>query len=122
MTIIAVAAVVTAVSILVLTIVVIATAVEVRKTAITARIFMEHAETEITPVMRELHETLDNLKVITHGAADKIEDMKSFMEAAGDTGRMVGNVTGMVSRSSLWVTGLKAAGKFVLSRYLNKRR
>ena len=122
MTIIAVAAVVTAVSILVLTIVVIATAVEVRKTAITARIFMEHTETEIKPVLRELHETLDNLKVITHGAADKIEDMKSFMEAAGDTGRMVGNVTGMVSRSSLWVTGLKAAGQFVLSRYIKKRR
>ena len=121
MTIIAIAAVVTAVSIVILTIVVIATAIEIRKTAITARIFMDHVETEIKPVLLELHETVNNLKIITDGAADKIEDMKTFIEAAGDTGRMVGNVTGLVSRSSLWMTGLKAAGKFVLTRYIQKR-
>ena len=121
MTIIAIAAVVTAVSIVILTIVVIATSIEIRKTAISARNFMDHAETEIKPVLMELHETLNNLKIITDGAADKIEDMKTFIEAAGDTGRMVGNVTGLVSRSSLWMTGLKAAGKFVLTRYIKKR-
>ena len=121
MTIIAIAAVVTAVSIVIMTIVVIATAIEIRKTAIAARIFMDHAETEIKPVLLELHETVNNLKIITDGAADKIEDMKTFIAAAGDTGRMVGNVTGLVSRSSLWMTGLKAAGKFVLTRYIKKR-
>lgn len=121
MTTIAIAAVVAAVSIVILTIVVVATALEMRKTAIAARAFMEQVETEIKPVLLELHETVGNLKIITDGAAEKIGDVKTFMEAAGDTGRIVGNVTGLVSRSSLWMTGLKAAGKFVLSRYLKKR-
>ena len=121
-------AAVAALALVVLTIVVIRTSIEVRKTAITARTFMEQVETEIKPVMLDLHDTLGNLKLLSEGAAERIEDMKSFMEAAGDTGRnlhtinsVVGNVTGLVTKSSLWMTGLKVAGKFILTRMTKKR-
>lgn len=125
---IALSAAVAALALVVLTIVVIRTSIEVRKTAIKARTFMEQVETEIKPVILDLHETLGNLKVLSEGAAEKIDDMKSFMEAAGDTGRslhtinsVVGNVTGLVSKSSLWMTGLKVTGKFLLNRMIKKR-
>lgn len=125
---IAICAAVAALALVVLTIVAIRTSIEVRKTAIAARAFMDQVETEIKPVILDLHETLGNLKVLTEGAAGKVEDMKSFMEAAGDTGRslhtinsVVGNVSGLVSKSSLWMTGVKVAGKFILNRMIKKR-
>ncbi|SNB48038.1 DUF948 domain-containing protein [Geobacter sp. DSM 9736] len=128
MIIINVSVAVAALVLVVLAIVLIRTSIEVRKTAIKARSFMEQLETEVKPVIFELHETLGNLKILTEEAAGKVENVKSFMEAAGDTGRslqtintVVKSVTGAVSKSSLWMTGAKVAGKFVLNRFFKKR-
>jgi uncharacterized protein YoxC len=89
---------------------------------------MDHLETEVKPVLVDLHDTLGNLKVLTEEAAGRVENVKTFMEAAGDTGRslhtintVVKTVSGAMSKSSLWVTGAKVAGKFVLNRFFKKR-
>jgi hypothetical protein len=64
---------------------------------------------------------------MTAEAAEKTGDMKLFMEALGDTGRnlrtintVVGAVAGVLSTSSLWITGAKAAGKLILARFSKK--
>jgi hypothetical protein len=50
------------------------------------------------------------------------------MVSLGDTGRniskinvVVGEVAGLLCRSSLWLTGLKAAGQYAVGRILKKR-
>jgi uncharacterized protein YoxC len=102
--------------------------VEIRKTAAATREFITQTETELKPALKELHETLAGLRVLTEGAADKVEDVHSFMEALGDTGRnlrtinnIVGAVAGVMASSSIWLTGAKVAGKFIVDRFSKKR-
>lgn len=102
--------------------------IEVRKTAIATREFLAQTESDIKPVLKDLHETLANLRVLTEGAAAKVEDVQCFMEAVGDTGRnirtinsVVGSVAGVLSGSSVWITGLKVASKFIMDRVAKKR-
>jgi len=101
---------------------------EIRKTAVALREFIDCTETELKPILRELNETLADLKVLTHGTAEKVEDVKSFMEAVGDTGRnlhtintVIGSVAGVIGHSSIWLTGAKVAGRFIIDRIIKKR-
>lgn len=103
--------------------------IEIRKTAAAVREFVAGTESELKPVLHELHKTLNELKSITEGAATKTEDVKLFMEALGDTGRnlrtinhVVGAVAGVLASSSAWMTGARVAGKFILDRLATKRR
>ncbi len=103
--------------------------IEIRKTAITLRQASERVESEFKPVLHELHKTLSELKCIVEGVATKTDDVKSFMEALGDTGRnlrtinhVVGAVAGVLASSSAWVVGARAAGKVILERLLTKRK
>jgi hypothetical protein len=50
------------------------------------------------------------------------------MTALGETGsnlstinRSLGAVTNVISTTSIWATGAKVAGKYMIERYLNKR-
>jgi uncharacterized protein YoxC len=102
--------------------------VEIRKTAAATREFITQTETELKPALKELHETLAGLKVLTEGVADKVEDVHSFMDALGDTGRnlrtinnIVGAVAGVMVNSSVWLTGAKVAGKFIVDRFSKQR-
>ena len=129
MNVLSIAAVVTAATLVILAIFMIRMFIEVKKTMTSARDFMNQTETEIKPLLKELNETLKFLKIFTEGAAEKIEDVKTLMEAAGDTGRnlhalnrTLGAVTGLVGKSSIWMTGLKVAGKFAYERFFKKRR
>lgn len=102
--------------------------IELRKTASAAREFLVGKESELKPIIRDLQETLADLRVLTQGAAENVEDVKVFMESMGDAGRsiqtintVVGGVATVVGRSSLWLTGAKVAGKFILDRIIKKR-
>ncbi len=103
--------------------------IEIRKTAIALRETTERAESEFKPVLHELHKTLSELKELVEGAATRTDDVKTFMEALGDTGRnlrtinhVVGTVAGVLASSSAWAVGAKVAGKVILERLLTKKK
>jgi uncharacterized protein YoxC len=85
-------------------------------------------ELDIQPTIKELHHALADLNVITAGAAEKVEDIQCFMSAVGETGKglrtissVVGGAAGALSKTSLWITGAKVAGSFLLDRFTKKR-
>jgi uncharacterized protein YoxC len=123
------AAVVVAITLVVLAAFTIPAIIEIRKTTASLREFITCADSELKPVLHELHQTIAELKIIAEVAASKSEDMKTFMEALGDTGRnlrtinhVVGSVAGVLATSSAWVVGARAAGKLILERLSKKRK
>ncbi len=103
--------------------------IEIRKTAIAIRETSARAESELKPLLHELHRTLEELKSFAEAAATKADDLKCFMEALGDTGRnlrtinsVVGSAAGVLASSSAWVVGARVAGKFILERLSKKRK
>jgi uncharacterized protein YoxC len=128
MTLISFAAVLVAVTLVVVAAVLVPVLLELRRTATAVREFVERAEAEILPSIRELHDTVADLKVISGGVAEKIEDIQCFMEVVGETGRglktistAVSSAAGAFNRSSLWMTGAKVAGNYFIERVTKKR-
>lgn len=127
MAIIPMAVVIMAITLVVLAAFIVPALIELKKTAISVREFLSATETEMKPIVTELRETLADLKVLTQGAAEKIDDVETFMEAVGDTGRnlrtintVVGSVAGLLGSSALWMTGAKVAGRYILDRFSKK--
>jgi uncharacterized protein YoxC len=128
MVLINIAALIVAVAVVVLVITLIPLIHELKATSIALREFVVKVETDINPTIKELHDALADMKVLTAGAAEKVEDVKCFMAAVGDTGRglrtigtVVGGAAGALAKSSLWLTGAKVAGSFMLERLTKKR-
>jgi uncharacterized protein YoxC len=124
-----VAAVVVAVAMVVIVAALVPLILEMRKTAVAMRSFITTMESDLNPALKELNETLADIRIITGGAAENVEDLQSFMRAAGDAGRGLRTISIVVSgasealtRSSLWLTGAKVAGSFLLDRLSKKRR
>ena len=123
------AAILIAITFVVLVAFLIPAVIEIRKSAITLREFTVNAENELKPVLHELHQTITELKIIAEVAATRSDDVKSFMEALGDTGRnlrtinhVVGTVAGVLASTSVWAVGAKAAGKLILERIAKIRK
>lgn len=102
--------------------------IEIRKTAVTAGVFVKRLDTDLVPVINELKEVLADLKVTADGVASRVEDVKSAMEAIGDTGRniskinhAIGEVADFLCRLSVLSTGVKAAGQYVAEKFSRKR-
>jgi uncharacterized protein YoxC len=88
----------------------------------------EMVHSELRPTLRELTGVLAELKTVGNGLAEHTDDMKNFMAALGETGtnlhsinRAVGVVSTVVNATSVWTTGARVAGKYMLERYLKKR-
>ena len=129
MTILSLAAAVVAITMVVLAAVIIPAVIEIRKTAEAMRDFISRTDAELKPILSELRETLTDLKALTGGAAENIDELKTFMSAVGETGRglktigtIVGSVSGLLASSSLWLSGAKVAGKFLLEKFTKKGR
>jgi uncharacterized protein YoxC len=129
MEIVSIAAAVIAVSMLLLLVFLIPAILEIRRTATATREFIVKIETDLKPVLTDLQETLSDLKVLTEGVSGKVGEVESFMEAVGDTGRnlrtinsIVGAVSGALSGSSVWMTGVKVASGYLMDRILKKKR
>lgn len=129
MIIINIAAIVVAIAVVALVISLIPLIKELKTTAVAVREIAARMETSIQPTMQELHDALTDLNVLTNGAAEKVEDIQCFMAAVGETGRglktissVVGGAAGAVAKSSLWLTGAKVAGSYMLERITKKRR
>ncbi|MBI5657692.1 MAG: DUF948 domain-containing protein, partial [Geobacter sp.] len=122
-----IAVVVMAVTLVVLAGVMIPACIEIRKTAVASRETLARIEAELRPVLHELRETLADAKLIVEETAANREDVTSFMGALGDTGRslrtinsVAGSVAGVLASSSLWLTGAKVAGTFMIDKFLRK--
>jgi len=126
---ISLAAILVAITLVVLAAFLIPAFIEIRKTATSLREFINCADSELKPVLHELHQTITELKIIAEVAATRTDDVKSFMEALGDTGRnlrtinhVVGTVAGVLASTSVWAVGAKAAGKLILERLSKIRK
>ena len=129
MTIISLAAAVVAITMVVLAAVLIPAVIEIRKTAEATRDFISRTDAELKPILGELRETLADLKALTGGVAENIDDLKTFMGAVGETGRglktigaIVGSVSGVLASSSLWLSGAKVAGRYLMEKFAKKGR
>ena len=123
------AVVVSAITLVVIAAFLIPAVIELRKTAIALREFTANAENELKPVLNELHVTLAELKNFAEMTTARRDDVRSFMEALGDTGRnlrtinhVVGTVAGVLASTSVWAVGAKAAGKMILERLSKIRK
>jgi uncharacterized protein YoxC len=103
--------------------------IEIRKTAIALREFTVNAETELKPVLHELQNTLTELKGLAGEAASRADEIRSFTEALGETGKnlrtinsVVGTVASLLANTSAWAVGAKAAGKMILESLSKKRK
>ncbi len=129
MTIISLAAMVVAITMVVLAAFLIPAFIELRKAAAASREFIVRTDAKLQPILDELRETLAELRVITTGVAENADDLKCFMGAIGETGRglhtisaVVGGAASALTASSLWLTGIKVAGKFMLQKLSKKGR
>ncbi|HZV82425.1 MAG TPA: DUF948 domain-containing protein [Geobacteraceae bacterium] len=123
-----IAAVIVAIAMIVLVVVLIPLIMELRRTATAVREFVESMEAELKPTIAEMNRTLADLQILTGGASEKVEDIKCFMSAVGETGRglrtistVVSGAAGALTRSSLWLTGAKVAGSFMMDKLIKKR-
>jgi len=122
-----IAAIIVAVAMVVLVVLLIPLIMELRRTATTLRETIVRMEAEIRPTIAEVNRTLADLQILTGGAAEKVEDIKCFMSAVGETGRglrtistVVSGAAGVLTKSSLWLTGAKVAGSFMMDKLIKK--
>jgi len=124
-----IAAVVVAAAVVVLVIFLIPLIRELKTTAISLRETASRMESDILPAVKELHEVLAEARIITDGAAEGMESVKALMSAVGETGKglhaigaVVSSTAGVLSRSTLWLTGAKVAGSYLMERLTKKGR
>lgn len=104
------------------------TLITVKRTAASIGSLADMLQNELKPTIQELNQVLAELKTVGGGVAEHTDDVRRFMSALGDTGtnltainRSVGVVTNVLNTTSIWATGAKVAGKYVIERYLKKR-
>lgn len=120
---------VTALTLVVMAFCLIPVLLEVRKTAIVLRGFAETLQEEVTPLIKELRDTVADIKVVTSATAANADGVNLLLEELGQAGhniRMINKVIGiastLVSASSTWLLGAKVAGTYIADRLIKKRR
>ena len=123
-----IALIIIAIALCILVLTLIPTLQTIKRTAASAGQLTEMLQSELKPVLQELTTVLIELKTVGEGVTEHTDDVKRFMSALGETGtnlstinRSVSVVTGVLNTTSVWATGAKVAGKYMLERYLKKR-
>lgn len=108
--------------------VLIPTLLTIKRSAASVSSLAEMVNTELRPTLQELTSVLAELKTVGGGVADHTDDVRRFMAALGESGeklhsinRTVGVVTGVLNTTTVWATGAKVAGKYLLERYIKKK-
>ncbi len=124
----AIALIVITVAFCILVLTLIPTLLTIKRTAASVGELAEMVHGELKPTIQELTGVLTELKSVGGAVAEYNDDVKRFMSelgAAGDNlhtiNRTVGVAANVLNKTSVWTTGAKAAGKYVLERYLKKR-
>ncbi|GFO69365.1 hypothetical protein GMLC_29440 [Geomonas limicola] len=119
---------VTALTLVVLAFCLIPVLLELKQTAISLRTFSDTLQLELKPLIKDLRDTVADVKVVTNSAAANADGINLFMEELGHAGhniRMINRVIGVastiVSGSSSWLTGARVAGQFIADRLLKKK-
>jgi uncharacterized protein YoxC len=128
MLVIGIASAVTAVTLVVLTIFAIPVLIELKKAATSVRTVSEAFDTEVRPLIEELRQTIADVHEVTRAVAANADGVGLLTEELGQAGqnirtinRIASGVTGLVSGSSLWITGARVAGRFIIERLSKKR-
>lgn len=102
---------------------------DLKKTLFVTRELIKRIDSEVDPIVTDLRVVMSNLKISTEAIASRVDEVKSAMEAVGDTGRnisringVVGHVADVLGRISLLSAGAKAAGKYLRERISQKGR
>ena len=104
------------------------TLIAIKRSAVLVGELSEMVRNELKPALQELTGVLTELKTVGGGVAEHTDDVRRFMSELGEAGnnlhtinRTVGIVTGVLDTTSVWATGAKVAGKYIIERYLKKR-
>jgi uncharacterized protein YoxC len=123
-----IALIIIAVALCILVLVLIPTIMTFKRTVESVGTLSDMIQKELRPTIQELTGVLAELKTVGGGVAEHTDDVRRFMTALGETGtnlstinRSVGAVTSVISTTSVWATGAKVAGKYMIDRYLKKR-
>jgi uncharacterized protein YoxC len=119
---------VSAVTLVVLALCLIPVMREVKRTTLSLRNVAESMQLELTPLIKELRQTVADVQVITGATAANADGVNLLLEELGHAGhniRMVNKVLGIASEvaatSSAWLAGARVAGKFIIDRVIKKR-
>ena len=120
--------VITAVTLVVMSLCLIPVLFELRKTAISVRNIAESMQDEIKPLIKELRDTVADIQVVTSSTAANAEGVNLLLDELGQAGhniRMINKVIGVASQlaatSSAWMAGARVAGKVIADRIIKKR-
>ena len=89
---VAIAAVVIAITFIVLAGFMSPTLIEIRKGVAAIRTFITDVESQLQPVLKELRELTSSLRILIDVIVSKTDEVKSFMVAIGDTGRNINRI------------------------------
>lgn len=99
-----------------------------KRTAESITALSEMLQKDLKPAIQELTEVLAEMKTVGGGIAEHTDDVKEFMSALGETGnnlhtinRSVRVVTNVLNTTTVWASGAKVAGRYLIERYLKKR-
>lgn len=128
MTLTGIALIIITIAICLLVVTLVPTILAARRTFESVGALSDMVQKELKPTIRELTCVLTELKTVGGEVAEHSDDVRRFMSALGETGtnlntinRSVGVVTHALNTTSVWATGARVAGKYVLERYLKKR-
>lgn len=128
MTLAGIVLVIIAVAFCILVAVLIPVLLTVKRSAESVGCLSDMLQQELKPTIQELTAILAELKTVGGGIAEHTDDVKDFMAALGETGsnlsainRTVRVVSTVLSTGSVWLTGAKVTGKYMLEQYIKKR-
>ena len=128
MTLAGIALIAIAVALCILVLTMIPTLLAVKRAAVSFGSLSDMASRELKPAIQELTTVLADLRAVGGDLAEHSDDVSRFMSALGETGdnlhtinRSVGAVTSVLATTSVWATGVKVAGKYLVERYIKKR-
>jgi len=128
MTIAGIVLIIVAVAFCILVMALVPTIMTVKRTAESVGTLSDMLHNELKPAIQELTDVLAELKTVGGGIAEHTDDVKEFMSALGETGnnlhtinRSVSVVTNVLNATTVWVSGAKVAGKYLIESYLKKR-
>lgn len=128
MTLVGIVLIIIAVAFCILVITLVPAILTVKRTAESVASLSDMLQKELKPTIQELTEVLAELKTVGGGMAEHTDDVKEFMSALGETGnnlhtinRSVRVVTNVLNTTTVWASGAKVAGKYLIERYLKKR-
>ena len=123
-----IALIVMAAALCILVLTLIPTFLTIKRTAAAIGDLAEMVQSELKPTLNELTGVLAELKTVGGSVAEYNDDVRRLMSELGDAGdnlhtinSTVGVVTGVLNTTSVWATGAKVAGKYLIERYLKKR-